>query len=40
MRGIVYLGDGKAELTDELTVRDPGPGEVLVRLGAVETLQK
>ena len=34
MRGIVYVGDGKAELTDELTVRDPGPGEVLVRLVA------
>ena len=34
MRGIVYMGDGKAELTDELDVRDPGPGEVLVRLVA------
>jgi S-(hydroxymethyl)glutathione dehydrogenase/alcohol dehydrogenase len=34
MRGIVYLGDGKAELTDDLSVRDPGPGEVLVRLVA------
>jgi Zn-dependent alcohol dehydrogenase len=34
VRGIVYLGDGKAELTDELTVRDPGPGEVLVKLVA------
>ena len=34
MRGIVYTGAGKAELTDELEVREPGPGEVLVRLVA------
>ena len=34
MRGIVYVGDGKAELTNDLSVRDPGPGEVLVRLVA------
>jgi S-(hydroxymethyl)glutathione dehydrogenase/alcohol dehydrogenase len=34
VRGIVYLGDGKAELTDELTVRDPSPSEVLVKLVA------
>lgn len=34
MKGIVYLGDGRAELTDELTVRDPGPNEVLVKLVA------
>jgi S-(hydroxymethyl)glutathione dehydrogenase/alcohol dehydrogenase len=34
MRGIVYLGDGKAELTDDLTVREPGPGEVSVKLVA------
>ena len=34
MRGIVYTGGGHAELTDELEVRDPGPGEVLVKLAA------
>jgi S-(hydroxymethyl)glutathione dehydrogenase/alcohol dehydrogenase len=34
MRGIVYVGDGQAELTDELEVREPGAGEVLVRLVA------
>jgi Zn-dependent alcohol dehydrogenase len=34
MRGIVYVGNGKAELTDELSVRRPGPDEVLVRLVA------
>ena len=34
MRGVVYIGNGKAELTDELEVREPGPGEVLVRLVA------
>jgi Zn-dependent alcohol dehydrogenase len=34
MRGIVYTGPGRAELTDELEVREPGPGEVLVRVVA------
>ncbi|HEY2300470.1 MAG TPA: Zn-dependent alcohol dehydrogenase [Acidimicrobiales bacterium] len=33
MRGIVYLGD-RAEVTDELEVRAPGPGDVIVRLVA------
>jgi Zn-dependent alcohol dehydrogenase len=33
MRGIVYTGDG-VEVTDELSVRDPGPLEVRVRIGA------
>ena len=33
MRGIVYTGEG-VEVTDELTVRDPGPKEVRVRIGA------
>ena len=34
MRGIVYVGDGKAELTDALDVRAPGPYEVVVRMVA------
>ncbi len=33
MRGIVYTGD-KADVTDEVDVRAPGPGEVIVRLVA------
>jgi S-(hydroxymethyl)glutathione dehydrogenase/alcohol dehydrogenase len=33
MRGIVYLGD-RAAVTDELDVREPGAGEVIVRLVA------
>src|ERR1017187_4493360 len=33
MRGIVYLGD-RAEVTDELDVRAPGPGDVIVRIVA------
>ncbi len=33
MRGIVYTGD-EAEVTDELGVRDPGPNEVRVAIGA------
>ncbi len=33
MRGIVYTG-GTAEVTDELTVGDPGPTEVRVAIGA------
>ncbi len=33
MRGIVYTEDG-VEVTDALEVRDPGPGEVRVRIGA------
>lgn len=33
MRGIVYTGDG-VEITDQLEVADPGPGEVRVRVGA------
>src|SRR5437870_6429562 len=32
MRGIVFVGDGKAELTDGLDVRNPGPTEVAVRI--------
>ena len=32
MRGIVFVGDHKAEVTDGLEVRDPGPTEVLVRI--------
>jgi S-(hydroxymethyl)glutathione dehydrogenase/alcohol dehydrogenase len=34
VRGIVYVGEGSAELTDDLSVREPGPDEVLVRLVA------
>lgn len=33
MKGIVYTGDG-VEVTDDLAVRDPGPREVKVRIGA------
>lgn len=33
MRGIVYTGEG-VEVTDELGVREPGPGEVRVRIAA------
>jgi D-arabinose 1-dehydrogenase-like Zn-dependent alcohol dehydrogenase len=33
MRGIVFTGD-EAEVTDELGVRDPGPNEVRVAIGA------
>jgi S-(hydroxymethyl)glutathione dehydrogenase/alcohol dehydrogenase len=33
MRGIVFTGE-KAEVTDDLTVRDPGPTEVKVRMVA------
>src|SRR5664280_3064968 len=33
MRGIVYTGDD-AEVTDELGIRDPGPNEVRVQIGA------
>jgi S-(hydroxymethyl)glutathione dehydrogenase/alcohol dehydrogenase len=33
MRGIVYTGDD-AEVTDELGIGDPGPGEVRVAIGA------
>lgn len=33
VRGIVYTGEG-VEVTDELSVRDPGPKEVQVRIGA------
>jgi len=32
MRGIVFVGDGKAEVTDGLDVRNPGPTEVAVRI--------
>jgi S-(hydroxymethyl)glutathione dehydrogenase/alcohol dehydrogenase len=32
VKGIVYLGDGKAQLTDELALREPGPYEVVVRM--------
>jgi Zn-dependent alcohol dehydrogenase len=31
MRGIVYLGDGKAEVADDLELRGPGPTEVVIR---------
>src|SRR5207245_491640 len=34
VRGIVYVGDGKAEVTDELELRAPGPREVIVRMVA------
>jgi S-(hydroxymethyl)glutathione dehydrogenase/alcohol dehydrogenase len=34
VRGIVYTGRGKAELTDALDVREPGPYEVSVRMVA------
>jgi S-(hydroxymethyl)glutathione dehydrogenase/alcohol dehydrogenase len=33
MKGLVYTGE-KAEITDGLSVRDPGPNEVLVRIVA------
>jgi S-(hydroxymethyl)glutathione dehydrogenase/alcohol dehydrogenase len=33
MRGIVFTGEA-VEVTDELSVREPGPGEVQVRIGA------
>jgi Zn-dependent alcohol dehydrogenase len=33
MRGIVYTGDD-AEVTDQLSLGDPGPGEVRVAIGA------
>jgi S-(hydroxymethyl)glutathione dehydrogenase/alcohol dehydrogenase len=33
MRGVVYDGDGY-QVVDDLTVRDPGPGEVAVRIEA------
>ena len=33
MRGIVYTGEGNAEVTDELDVRAPGPTEVLTLFG-------
>ncbi|HEY1734921.1 MAG TPA: alcohol dehydrogenase catalytic domain-containing protein, partial [Acidimicrobiales bacterium] len=33
MRGIVYTTDG-VEITEELSVRDPGPKEVRVKIGA------
>lgn len=33
MRGVVFDGQ-KADLVDDLTVRDPGPGEALVRIAA------
>ncbi len=33
MRGIVYTGDG-VEVTEDLSVRDPGPKEVRVAIGA------
>jgi S-(hydroxymethyl)glutathione dehydrogenase/alcohol dehydrogenase len=33
VRGIVYTGEG-VEVTDELGVREPGPGEVRVRIAA------
>ena len=32
MRGIVFVGDGQAVVTDELQVRDPKPHEVVVRM--------
>src|SRR4051795_9268429 len=34
MRGIVYTGPGKTEVTEALEVRDPGPTEVIVRMAA------
>jgi S-(hydroxymethyl)glutathione dehydrogenase/alcohol dehydrogenase len=34
MRGLVYLGDGRAELTEDLELRRPGPREVVVRIVA------
>ena len=34
MRGIVYVGEGQAELSDELELRAPGPYEVVVRMAA------
>jgi S-(hydroxymethyl)glutathione dehydrogenase/alcohol dehydrogenase len=34
VRGIVYTGEGNAEVTDDLEVRGPGPTEVVVRMVA------
>ena len=34
MRGIVYVGGDKVDITDELEVRAPGAGEVVVRMVA------
>ncbi len=34
MRGVVYVGEGRAEVTDDLAVDVPGPHDVLVRLVA------
>jgi Zn-dependent alcohol dehydrogenase len=34
MRGLVYVGEGKAELSDDLELRRPGPRDVVVRIVA------
>jgi S-(hydroxymethyl)glutathione dehydrogenase/alcohol dehydrogenase len=34
MRALLYTGEGRMELTQSLSVRDPGPDEVLVRVVA------
>ena len=34
MRALIYEGKGKVSFTDQLTVREPGEGEVLVRIVA------
>jgi Zn-dependent alcohol dehydrogenase len=34
MRGLVYVGDGKAVLSDDLELRRPGPRDVVVRIVA------
>ena len=34
MRALLYAGEGRVELNSSVTVRDPGPGEVLVRIVA------
>ncbi len=34
MRGLVFLGDGKVDVRDDVEVREPGPTEVRVRIAA------
>ncbi len=34
MRGLIYEGNGQIRYVDDLQVREPGPGEVLVRIVA------
>ncbi|RYE38434.1 MAG: Zn-dependent alcohol dehydrogenase, partial [Hyphomicrobiales bacterium] len=34
MRGLIYEGTGQVRYVEDLTVREPGPGEVLVRIAA------